>query len=446
MADRTPNEAINTLLDPEFMDLISLPPPRTIISSKSDVDLLYRVAQTHFRLWVDLTNGDYDINIDEAEEVFYYCSTCTDRHHFSRDDAVIRAIMVAGNYYTFASHLLVTLPMGGYKGIGLPGASASDLTNIQEREISETGHVWSQRLLENYVSALQCARLLYLLRRGVVEMRSRLDDLEVAFAHSLLGVFHVYQDYVDSNGFCKLGPDAQYLIRYVLSYAMHLNHTVYHHPANPWNESHTQGAFSALRLPELQLIAERRKLAVDRYGIKNLEKIFEHQLALLVQSFGFYVVGTRIGERTIDLVCISGDPSAPFSFLLEAKTSSSAYSLPAKDERALLDYINESRMALTTSPPLAFVLVVGPSPSKTLKGKLKKLEAKAGIPVRFCVAQELATLRENLVGPTPIELIRRKVIEADYLVTREDLAQISRAVDERKAAQASLIRAFMSTL
>ena len=74
----------------------------------------------------------------------------------------------------------------------------------------------------------------------------------------------------------------------------------YSRPLHLWTEGHLPGPFSALRLSELQLLAERAATAGARYGYANLARRFEQQLSLLVQSLGFIVIRTRTGERTVD--------------------------------------------------------------------------------------------------------------------------------------------------
>jgi hypothetical protein len=168
------------------------------------------------------------------------------------------------------------------------------------------------------------------------------------------------------------------------------------------DKSYKIGPFSSIRLTELAPLANRDARMSKKYGNKRIEKVFEQQLALIVQSFGLYVVSTRTGQRTVDLICISADPRARFTFLLEAKTSGRPYTLPRDDARALLEYIREVRIGLTTLPPLHFVLMIGPSPSATLEKKLQGLEAEAGLPIRYCSAHELAELREVVAGPLPL--------------------------------------------
>jgi hypothetical protein len=159
------------------------------------------------------------------------------------------------------------------------------------------------------------------------------------------------------------------------------------------DQIHRTGPFSSIRLSELAPLANRDARMMKKYGSKRIEQIFEQQLALIVQSFGLYVISTRTGERTVDLICISADPTVRFTFLLEAKTSGRPYALPRDDARALLEYIREVQAGLTTLPPLHFVLMVGPPPSLTLEKKLQALETEAGLPIRYCTAHELKEVR-----------------------------------------------------
>jgi hypothetical protein len=238
--------------------------------------------------------------------------------------------------------------------------------------------------------------------------------------------------------------EAAFLIRRVLAYTLHLQETIYSWPMRPWSEAHKSGAFSSLRLPELQLLATRASVIKARYGDRKVEKVFEQQLALLVQSFGFYVVSTRTGESTVDLVCISADPAAPFTFLLEAKSSARPYTLPSDDRRALLHYIEDVQANLTTSPPLAFVLIVGGAPQRNLGEKLHNLEVSAKVPVRFCTAQDLASLRENLIGPTPAGVLKKIMLRSGSLVKSEDLQKMTHEVLGRIEAQERLVRSFLN--
>jgi hypothetical protein len=209
-------------------------------------------------------------------------------------------------------------------------------------------------------------------------------------------------------------------------------------------DSHRIGPFSSIRLAELAPLANRDARMSKKYGNKRIEKVFEQQLALIVQSFGLYVVSTRTGQRTVDLICISADPTARFTFLLEAKTSGRPYALPRDDARALLEYIREVRSGLTTLPPLHFVLMIGPSPSATLEKKLQGLEAEAGLPIRYCSADELAQLREVVAGPLPLNDFADHLLLASRVVPAGFAQTMRSRVDELRSSHEALVRTMLA--
>jgi hypothetical protein len=211
-----------------------------------------------------------------------------------------------------------------------------------------------------------------------------------------------------------------------------------------WDKSHRIGPFSSIRLTELAPLANRDARMSKKYGNKRIEKVFEQQLALIVQSFGLYVVSTRTGQRTVDLICISADPTARFTFLLEAKTSGRPYALPRDDARALLEYIREVRTGLTTLPPLHFVLMIGPSPSATLEKKLQGLEAEAGLPIRYCSAHELAQLREVVTGPLPLNDFADHLLLASRVVPAGFAQTMRSRVDELRSSHEALVRTMLA--
>lgn len=210
-----------------------------------------------------------------------------------------------------------------------------------------------------------------------------------------------------------------------------------------WNPGLKTGVYSSLNPSELAGLASRDEKLVERFG-RRLPKIFEHQLALLAQSFGFIVVQTRTGERTVDLLCISPDPSVRFTFLLEAKTTAAKYSLPASDERALMDYVRDVRASLTTLPELRLLLLVGPIPTNTLTKKLRDLEGKISLPVRYCHANELAGLREALPGPLPAAIFLEEALAAPYVMPSGYTAAAVARTQARQEAHAALVRSLMS--
>jgi hypothetical protein len=219
--------------------------------------------------------------------------------------------------------------------------------------------------------------------------------------------------------------------------------TVYSSEQIVWNKDHKSGPFSALQTHELALLASRDKKLLNRYGTKQVEKVFERQLALLFQSYGFYVVGTKSGQKTVDLICISSDPREPMTILIEAKTSGKPYSLPTKDRRALVEYVNDVRKSLTTMPPLAFVLITGPQAGTTLERRLSELEAEIQIPARYATAAELAAVRECMAGPIPMEILRKEVLLSDTRILKNLDGGILNTHQARQQAHTNLVRTML---
>jgi hypothetical protein len=217
----------------------------------------------------------------------------------------------------------------------------------------------------------------------------------------------------------------------------------YSDQARTWNKDHRAGPFSAIRLPEFALLAHRDPSTISLYGPKNVESVFEQQLALILQSLGFFVIQTRRGDRTVDLVCISPDPTCPMTILVEAKTTKGEYKLPTSDQRALLEYAKNVRTNLTTLPALAFVLIVAPSVSTSVERRLSTLEASAGVPVRLMRAKHLAELREAIPGPIRVPTFRSAVLESSHRV----LSSVAKIIAEESRnialAHGTLVRAYL---
>lgn len=208
------------------------------------------------------------------------------------------------------------------------------------------------------------------------------------------------------------------------------------------NKEHRLGAFSSIRLDELSQLTQRDHKVERRYGMKHVEKVFEHQLALIFQSFGLYVVATQTARSTVDLVCISASPVEPHTFMAEAKTTRAAYSLPKKDSRALRDYIQDLKRSLWSFPPLSFVLIIGSRPSRTLETKLAQLEAGARLPIRFIRAQQLADLRERIPGPLPLGIFVKELLTAPRVADGTWVDRIVQAYEAEQGAH----RDFVATM
>ncbi|MET7284677.1 hypothetical protein [Streptomyces sp. NPDC005573] len=352
-----------------------------------------------------------------------------------------RLVMIVGGFYSYAAHQITHAAPSHIMSI--PGCTPDQYQELAEAE--GDGEVeWSRSLLKHYVGVLQAAGALYAIRKGDSQFEAYADNFEAILITSVLGVYHVLVNHVDPQGNCRMGMEVEFLIRKILGHSLHIQELVFSWPMRPWSEEHTRGAFSSLKLPELHLLATRDESMKSRYGARRVEKIFEQQLALVVQSLGFYVVSTRTGEATVDLVCISSDPASPYTFLLEAKSSTHPYELPTDDRRALSEYIDDVRANLTTAPPLAFVLIVGGSAKEGIPAKLNRLELDSGVPIRFTSAQNLASLREALIGPTPATLLKKCILRAKGVVTTQEFQDIHKEVEARTAAQERLVRSFLS--
>lgn len=204
-------------------------------------------------------------------------------------------------------------------------------------------------------------------------------------------------------------------------------------------QRHT-GAFRLIALHELPLLAKRDESMSAKHGKRRVAKVFEEQLALIAQSLGFSIVSTQTGERTVDLVCIADSIGERLTFLLEAKTTSRPYSLPTKDERALLEYVSTVRGSLKYLPELRFVLIVGQAPSGTLQAKLLRLERTAGVPVRFCPADVIVSLREGIPGPVSANLFADAILRAPSILTKAFVQEVTRRHEAIQTALMKLVR------
>lgn len=210
------------------------------------------------------------------------------------------------------------------------------------------------------------------------------------------------------------------------------------------NKEYKPGIFSVINTEELSLIASRDAQTVKQYGAKSLEKVFERQLALIMQSLGMIVVSTKMGTRTVDLICISSFPDKPYTCLIEAKTTNKPYSLPRKDFRALKEYIDDVRHTLHTLPPLRFVLVSAYKSSRTLDSKLRELQADTGIPIRFISSQQIADLRENIIGILPPDIFADKILSSPQILDSDFVTEIEKRYSLMQKAHADFVETIFS--
>jgi len=191
---------------------------------------------------------------------------------------------------------------------------------------------------------------------------------------------------------------------------------------------------------ELHDLARRTEKAISIYGEAEVEVRFERQLSLLMQSFGFFVISAKRGQRRVDLICIA--PVAPgeaFTFLLEAKSTAANYSLPTRDARAIEEYVSSVRSVLKTLPPLRLILIVSGDHTKTIQKKITELEANCGIPVRFCDVSVLQALRRQLPGPLDLSQFLKTCINANKVLSWQDAAHLIQSDNAVRNAHAEFV-------
>jgi hypothetical protein len=186
-----------------------------------------------------------------------------------------------------------------------------------------------------------------------------------------------------------------------------------------------RATINSLITEELHDLACRTEKVISRYGEDEVEARFERQLSLLMQSFGFLVISAKRGQRQVDLICIApGAPGEAFTFLLEAKSTAANYALPTRDARAIQEYVSSVRSVLKTLPPLRLILIVSGNHTKTIDKKITELEASCGIPVRFCGASVLQSLRRQLPGPLDLSQFLKTCTNANKVLNWQNAAHL----------------------
>lgn len=218
--------------------------------------------------------------------------------------------------------------------------------------------------------------------------------------------------------------------------------------SNPliWNKDHRKGDFSNINLPELALLAARDPSMAAKYGEKTIEKRFENQISLILQTLGFYVTPTIPGSKTVDLICFPANATYDegYCFLVEAKSSGDNYSLPTKDSRAIQEYIRDTQRNLGKFRPLKFVLIVGQTPISTIAKKLQELEKSTGIPIRYCHAQILANLRENLLGQVSAPMFLEQVLTSPFVFDGSFVSSITKMFSDSQNNDINYVRTLFS--
>jgi hypothetical protein len=300
------------------------------------------------------------------------------------------------------------LPEGEESIPGIHSKTYLELSQAKLPPSTPDNQLWALEFTSHYFNCLYSSCLLARVRRIDRLPQEPVQVIEYA-PQASIGAMHEL---------CIKAPVASHqllALSLLGSCIQHLVH-IYREKWELSKEGHRAGVFSQIRLSELSLLAKRDPGLAKKYGVKHIEKTFERQLSLIFQSFGFYVVSTRIGKRTVDLVCFSDRQEAKMTFMVEAKTSAGSYGLPTDDERALVDYISDVRSSLPLLPDLKFVLILGHQPAKTLEKKLTNLEARVGIPVRFAAAQDIADLRESMPGPVPPDSFAETILTSPHVI------------------------------
>jgi hypothetical protein len=81
--------------------------------------------------------------------------------------------------------------------------------------------------------------------------------------------------------------------------------------------------------------------------------------------------------------------------------------------------------------------------SAGLGRKLRSLESSTGVSVRFLAAQELANLREAVVGPAPLAPLLDGLLAAPAIVQKGFAAEVARDYRRRQGAHTVLVQALM---
>ena len=413
-------------LEKDIETIVALPPPEESALSTARPSELQRTAKSFLHYWLDLA-----------------CNKIT-----LQDDLPLpeRALFVLVAYYDFSHRALTKLK--SHKSLHeIPHPSIKHAGHLIKslNEVEESGKFDSSKdrsehfdsymmreLLIMYIYCLDCCSVAWLLKHTP----------ELGVLRSFESIAHDALSSMYGLSLSATGP-LKLLSNRLIAGSLERLSEIYRTADESWNREHRIGPFSQIKLSEFPLMASRNEAMIELYGQKHLEKAFEQQLALIVQSLGFYVVSTRTGERMVDLVCMSPNPYSQATILIEAKTSKRPYALPSKDERAILEYVDEIRRSLTTFPSLQLVLIVGPRAGKTLGNKLKRLELRLGIPTRFCTAQDFAEIRESIPGPIPLNLLIEQILSSSHVLEKRLGVSIAKKYTAIQTAHSDLVRTML---
>lgn len=394
-----------------------LPPEGSELAEASEDDLW--IAVKHFRsLWVELL---LTTPLLEPKR-----SSALTAPQFSR------LMLTIGGTYDYAVHRLLSLETRNDNRT-VAGFSLPTLRRLTDRASEITDGLEGEEISPN--ESLQLSGLYLAHEYGVYLLAAELLSMP---ANWLLSPgFVSFFDHQLLHGLAALskrnGPertDVNELVRRLLRSALSQATRIAADREAAVNAKHKPGSFSLVRPQELGPIAARESAMIRRYGEKALESILEQQIALVFQSFGFLVIPTQRGKRSVDLLCLSNDHRVNRLFMIEAKTTKGFYSLPAKDDRALREYVESVRTSLRTLPDPSLLLVVAPKAASTLEKKLDALSDAIRLPVRFIPAEILGEVREGVPGAIPSDLLLDSIIDESTLVSSEFPRKISTRLDE----------------
>ncbi|MBL7489069.1 hypothetical protein I6A60_40875 [Frankia sp. AgB1.9] len=189
-----------------------------------------------------------------------------------------------------------------------------------------------------------------------------------------------------------------------------------------------RSAFAQIGLRDLPDLAARTDYAIDMYGDEHLPQLFEQGLAQLWATLGTSIVESERGSGDADTAAtFSLLRTEEYSFLVAAKSTHRRYSFPTKDRRALTEYVRGVRHELPEHEP-RFVLICGPTPTGTLTLKLELFSAELQVPVRYCTATVLASLRDEISGTIDPELLLETVRLPGAILTDEKIQELIKAI------------------
>ncbi|HEX3734832.1 MAG TPA: hypothetical protein VHU86_06710 [Solirubrobacterales bacterium] len=183
--------------------------------------------------------------------------------------------------------------------------------------------------------------------------------------------------------------------------------------------------FAALRLDDVRRLSRRDSALRDIYDMP-IARAFERQLSLLFMSFGFAVIESTPGRRYVDLLCIADTPEAG-TVLVEAKsTAASEYRFPAADQRALVEHVTGVSRTLRGLPRLRLILIVAPRFSSGAAHRIDDVSREVGVACHGIPADLLIELRNNYLGPLPLDVLIEEICKGSPVVDRATVERILR--------------------